>query len=154
MVERRIRYARDKGDVIKRLVVGEGSTGPFRLIADVLVFAAAFGLERNKRVPLGETLGEPIRQEIFDRQGYDTFMNLLAVHTENDPTVLSNADESVDRRARIFEEYANGGLEEIQVELRGAVDCLESVLLVISARRRPSAEAMQPFDLAKLIESE
>jgi len=151
MLERRIRYAKDKGDVIKRLVANEDTTSPFKLIADVLVFAAAFGLARNKRTTLGETLGEPIRQEIFDRQGYDTFINLLAVHAENDPTVLSDADEKVERRARIFEEYANGGLEQIQEELKGAVDSLESILLMISAQRKSEIKEVGAFDLAKLV---
>ena len=151
MPERRIRYAKDKADVIKRLVAGEDTTAPFRLIADVLVFAAALGLARNKRSVLGEVLGEPIRQEIFDRQGYDTFMNLLAVHAESDPTVLSDADEKIERRALIFEEYANGGLEQIQEELKGAVDTLESILLMISAQRKPRGGEVGTFDLATLV---
>jgi dnd system-associated protein 4 len=151
MAERRIRYAKDKGDVIKRLVASEETTGPFKLIADALVFAAAFGLARNKRTPVGDVLGEPIRQEIFDRQGYDTFMNLLAVHAETDPTVLSDADEKIERRAQIFEEYANGGLEQIQEELKGAVDCVESILLMISAQRKPETKDVGAFDLAKLV---
>jgi dnd system-associated protein 4 len=150
MLERRIRYAKDKVDVIKRLVSGDDTTGPFKLIADVLVFAAAFGLSRGKKAELGDMVGEPIRQEIFDRQGYDTFMNLLAVYAEKDPTVLSDADEMVERRARIFEEYANGGLEQIQEELKGAVDCLESVLLMISAQRK-AVKDVGAFDLAKLV---
>lgn len=151
MLERRISYAKDKGDVIKRLVAGEETTGPFKLIADVLVFAASLGLARNKRAPLGDALGEPIRQEIFDRQGYDTFINLLAVYAENDPKVLSDADEAVERRAQIFEEYANGGLQQIQEELKGAVDCRESIMLMISAQRKPEAKDLGAFDLAKLV---
>lgn len=151
MPERRIRYAKDKAEVIKRLVSSEDATGPFKLIADVLVFAAAFGLARNKRSQLGDILGEPIRQEIFDRQGYDTFMNLLAVYAEADPTVLSDADETIERRALIFEEYANGGLEQMQEELKGAVDCLESILLMISAQRKAEAKDVGAFDLAKLV---
>jgi len=151
VIERRIRYAKDKADVIKRLVASDETTGPFQLNADVLVFAAAFGLSRNKLAALGDVLGEPIRQEVFDRKGYDTFMNLLAVHAETDPTVLSDADEMIERRARIFEEYANGGLEQIQEELKGAVDCLESILLMISAQRKAEVKDVGAFDLAKLV---
>ena len=92
-----------------------------------------------------------IRQEIFDRQGYDTFMNLLAVYAENDPRVLSDSDESIERRAQIFEEYANGGLQQIQDELKGAVDCLESIMLMISAQQRPQAKDLGAFDLSKLV---
>lgn len=151
MLERRLRYAKDKTDVLKRLVAGDETTGPFKLIADVLVFAAAIGLARNRRTQLGDELAEPIRQEIFDRQGYDTFMNLLAVHAEDSPAVLSDDDEMVERRAKIFEEYANGGLEQIQQELKGAVDCLESILLMISLQRKPEHKDVGAFDLAKLV---
>ena len=151
MHERRIGYAKDKGDVLKRLVASEDTTGPFKLIADVLVFAAAFGLVRNKRTPLGDVLAEPIRQEVFDRQGYDTFINLLAVHAENKPAVLSDEDEMIERRAQIFEEYANGGLEQIQQELKGAVDCLESILLMISSQRKSEPKDVGAFDLARLV---
>jgi dnd system-associated protein 4 len=152
MADRRIRYAKDKADIIKRLVAGEDSNGPFKLIADVLVFAAAVGVSSDKRQPLGEDLAEPIRQEVFDRQGYDTVMNLIAVYAEQTPAILSETEESAEQRARIFEEYANAGLGAIQDELRGAADSLESVLLMVTTRRKGQApDEGGMFDLSKLV---
>jgi len=87
VLERRIAYSKDKADVIRRLQAGEESTGPFAFIADVLVFAAAVGMRRNRRVPLSEPLAEPIRQSVFDRQGYDTMFNLIALHAEPNAAV-------------------------------------------------------------------
>ncbi len=152
MLERRIAYSKDKTEVIRRLQAVEDSTGPFALIADVLVFAAAVGIKRNRRSPLAEPLAEPIRQSVFDRQGYDTMMNLIALHPDPKPSVLSDSDEAVDARARAFEEYANGGLEVLQEEIRGARDVLETVVLMINAERSRPDEGSGEFELGKLID--
>ncbi len=104
MLERRIAYSKDKSEVIRRLQSGEESTGPFSLIADVLVFAAALGIRRNRRSSLPEPLAEPIRQSVFDRQGYDTMMNLIALHADPRAAVLADSDDAIDARARAFEE--------------------------------------------------
>src|SRR5262245_21809888 len=122
MIDRRVRFAKDKVEIIKELVASEQTTGPFRLQADVLAFAAALGATRRFPIELGEATTEPIRQEVFDRQGYDTLINLLAVHHADDPLVLADSDEMEDRRITIFEEYANGGLQILQEELKGSVD--------------------------------
>ena len=114
MIERRIRYPQDKTAVIKLLVGDDNNKGPFNRIADVLVFAAALGQSRNKRVKLGNVQAEPIRQEVFDRQGYDTMMNLLALHADGRLDVLADSDEMVELRAGVFEEYANGGPRDYQ----------------------------------------
>lgn len=151
MIERRITYSKDKAEIIRRLQVGEDSTGPFNLIADVLVFAAAFGVSRNRRVRLAEPLAEPIRQSVFDRQGYDTMMNLMALHAEPRPEVLANSDEGVNARAQTFEEFANGGLELLQEELRGATDVLETIVLLVSAMRAARDEGPVVFDLSKVL---
>lgn len=155
MAERRIGYAKDKAEIIKRLLNVEDGIGPFKLIADILVFAAALGLKRNKRVPLGDSQAEPIRQEVFDRQGYDTMMNLLALHGTKDGAsgaeILADSDAMIDERASIFEEYANGGLEILQDELRGALNPLETTILLINAERASPREGLEGFDLAKLV---
>jgi dnd system-associated protein 4 len=151
MIERRITYAKDKAEVIQRLQSSEESTGPFNLIADVLVFAAALGLKRNRRTRLAEPLAEPIRQSVFERQGYDTMMNLLALHADPRPDVLADTDYAVDSRAKAFEEFANGGLEILAEEIRGAGDVLETVVLMVSAERQMPSGSMESFDLRKLI---
>lgn len=150
MLERRIRYAKDKSELIKKMVAAEDTTGPFKLNADVLVFAASLGLMRGRKQSLMDSVAEPIRQEVFDRQGYDTVMNLIAVYSENDPSVLANTDDMVERRAVAFEEYANGGLEILQEELRGAVDVFEAILLIVNSQRKQTNNEIGTFDLTKL----
>lgn len=150
MIERRIGYAKDKTEIIKRLLAGEDSSGPFSLIADVLVFAAALGLKRNRRAPLDENLAEPIRQSVFDRQGYDTMIYLLALHAGKQPDMLADSDAAVNLRAQCFEEFANGGLQILQDELRGARNVLETVILLVSAERAVADASTGVFDLASL----
>ncbi len=151
MIERRITYSKDKSEIIRRLLVGEESTGPFSLIADVLVFAAAIGHRRNRRLQLSEPLAEPIRQSVFERQGYDTMMNLVALHADPRPDVLADSDDAANARAQTFEEFANGGLELLHEELRGARDVLETIVLLVSAERKQRSEDTTAFDLSKLL---
>jgi dnd system-associated protein 4 len=151
MLDRRITYSKDKTEIIRRLQDADESSGPFHLIADVLVFAAAFGLSRNRRVPLAKPLAEPIRQSVFDTQGYDTMMNLVALHADPRSDVLADADEAIESRAKTFEEFANGGLELLQEEARGALDVLEMMVLLINAERRSPEGGSDAFDLSKLL---
>jgi dnd system-associated protein 4 len=151
MAERRIGYSKDKSEILKRLVAGEESTGPFELIADALAFAAALGLRRNRRMPLGKETAEPIRQEVFDRRGYDTMMNLVVLHADQRPEALADSEQGIEARARAFEEYANGGLEILQEELKGAVNTAETTVLLINAERPQPSDSQAGFDLRQLV---
>jgi len=155
MADPRIRIDKDKVDILRKLVKSEESpTGPFSLNADVIAFAAALGANKSRRLPLEHPASDPapIRQDIFERQGYDTVINLLAVCEEENPLVLANEDEMDNKRGKIFEEYANGGLQILKEELTGAVDYLETILLLISTQREePAYGEEESFDLSKLI---
>jgi dnd system-associated protein 4 len=155
MPDRRIRFSKDKVDFIKSLTTGDQSTGPFRTQADVLAFAAALGANRNFTLPFEDAAKEPIRQDIFERAGHDSLINLLAVTHSSDPMVLADSDEMEDKRITIFEEYANGGLQILQEELKGSVDYLRQLLLIITdehERGRSSTTEDAFFDLSRLIE--
>ena len=69
MVERRIRFAKDKQDIIRKFLSSDDGTGPFKIQADVIAFSAALGAARGRREPLPEVLAEPIRQDVFDFAG-------------------------------------------------------------------------------------
>ncbi|BAY08727.1 DNA phosphorothioation-associated protein 4 [Calothrix sp. NIES-2098] len=152
----RIRVARDKADLVKALTSSDGGTGPFQTFADVIVFAAALGAKHKKRVPLGEISKRepsPIPQEQFIVRGYDTVINLLAINETQDIKILSfNEQNNLDIRNSVFEEYANGGLEILQLELRGSVDYSERILLFLSSERF-SDNHEDEFDLRKFISS-
>lgn len=127
----RIRVAKDKAELVKALTSADGATGPFQTYADVIVFAASLGAKHKKRVPLGEIAKRepsPIGLDIFVSRGYDLVIKLLAITATKDIKILSSSEDKYeDERHLIFEEYANGGLEILQAEFRGAVDYSERI---------------------------
>ncbi|PLZ99954.1 DNA phosphorothioation-associated protein 4 [Fischerella thermalis CCMEE 5268] len=152
----RIRVAKDKAELVKALTSADGGTGPFQTFADVIVFAAALGAKHKKRVPLGEISKRepaPIGQEHFLSKGYDLVIKLLAIVEVKEISLLSPNDEKYENQClRIFEEYANGGLEILQTELRGAVDYSERLLLIMMNERfNKNLPEETDFDLSKFI---
>ncbi len=151
----RIRVAKDKAELVKALTSIDGATGPFQTYADVVVFAASLGAKHKKRVPLEEISKRepsPIAQEVFVSRGYDLVIKLLGITATEDLKILSsNEEKSENERLRIFEEYANGGLEILQNELRGAVDYSERVLLVLSSEKFEQGSPDEEFDLSRFI---
>jgi dnd system-associated protein 4 len=150
----RIRVAKDKADLVKALVDSNTTTGPFQTYADVMVFAAALGAKRKKRSPLGAITKEPspIALEVFVSRGYDLVFKLLAIRETKDPKIISLLDEtSEEKRSHIFEEYANGGLEILRDELRGAVDYTERILLILSSERFKEESPEDGFDLSRFL---
>jgi dnd system-associated protein 4 len=147
----RIRVAKDKAELVKALTSADGATGPFQTYADVIVFAAALGAKHKKRVPLGEISKRepaPIRLEYFASMGHDWVIKLLGVTETQDINILSLMEEEYEvKRNHIFEEYANGGLEILQNELRGAVDYSERILLLLIYERAQKVQQEEEFDL-------
>ncbi|MCX7592920.1 MAG: DNA phosphorothioation-associated protein 4 [Fischerella sp.] len=151
----RIRVAKDKAELVKALTSADGGTGPFQTFADVIVFAAALGAKHKKRVPLGEISKRepaPIRLEYFASMGHDWVIKLLGITETKDVKILSlNQEEHEAKRNHIFEEYANGGLEILQSELRGAVDYSERILLLLSYERINTEQQDEEFDLSRFL---
>lgn len=151
----RIRVAKDKADLVKGLTSTDGGNGPFQTFADVMVFAAALGVKHNKRVPLGEISKRepaPIRLEIFATMGYDNIIKLIGFTENEDIRVLSpNEEEYEKQRNEIFEEYANGGLEILGIELRGSVDYTDRILLYLISDKQNINQETEDFDLRKFL---
>jgi dnd system-associated protein 4 len=151
----RIRIAKDKADLVQALVASDSTTGPFQTYADAIAFAAALGAKRRKRSPLGEiSKREPgaIALEVFVSRGTDRAIQLLAIAETKDIKILSPTDEnSEEQRIRIFEEYANGGLEIIQKELVGIVDYTATLLLLLSSERNKQEQVEGEFDLSRFL---
>ena len=151
MADRRIRWCQKRKDVLEKLWSESESTGPFATKVDVLCFAASYGAYNNASEKLDHP-SEPIRFEIFENRGYATLFDLLAIFRTENPSILENSDEAEDRRATVFEEYANGGLRLLDVEMKGVVDCTEQVALLVG-RMRPIAgkDDTGVFDITDLI---
>jgi len=151
----RIKISKDKAELVKTLVDFNGARGPFQTYADVVVFAASLGAKYKKRVPLGiisNSEPAPISLEIFLSRGYDAVIKLIAIAEIQDAKILSTHDVNAEaERIKIFEEYANGGLEKLRDELRGAVDYTERLLLILSGERFEEESIDEEFDLSRFL---
>lgn len=151
----KIRVAKDKATLVQSLVSTNQKTSPFQTYVEVMVFAASLGAKRKKKVPLGEISKRepgPIEQEYFATKGYDTLIKLLAIAETKNVDILSlNNEEYDDKRTQIFEEYANGGLEILQEELRGAVDYSDRLLLFLSFEHSNNENREAEFDLTRFL---
>lgn len=151
----KIRVSKDKADLVKALIIASDTTGPFQTYADIVTFAAALGAKRKKRVPLGEIAKKepgPIDLEIFVYRGYELTIKLLAIAETKDTKILSPSNvDAEENRIQIFEEYANGGLEILQEEMRGAVDYTERLLLMLISEREKQHQPEGEFDLSRFL---
>ncbi|CAM5243561.1 DNA phosphorothioation-associated protein 4 [Streptomyces narbonensis] len=93
--------------------------GPFRAMVDALMFAAALGRRKDRRENFDKQ-GEPIRLALMEGRQYgDVLIDMIAAaEITDDPKIL--ADERQNERIRIFEEYANGGLNIIRGEINSS----------------------------------
>ncbi len=134
MADARVKIAKDKAELVKALKDGSDMNGPFQTYADVIAFAAALGAKRGKRVPVLEIANnpDPIPQEHFISRKYETLINLVAVTDTQEPKILAENEDVEEKRIRIFEEYANAGLEIMANSLNGTIDYLDHLSLVLS----------------------
>lgn len=155
MAINRIRVAKDKADLVRALTETEERTGPFQTYADVIVFAAALGIRRKKRLPLDGTSKRdpaPISLEVFISRGYDWAIKLIAIAQTRDTKIISPFDANSEaERVLIFEEFANGGLEILREECRGAVDYSDRLLLLLMSERDRGEEPEEDFDLSRFL---
>ncbi|WP_300578813.1 DNA phosphorothioation-associated protein 4 [uncultured Nocardioides sp.] len=89
----------------------------FPTYRDILLFAAAVGFRHDRRVPFSTAAGDPIRYETLTTPTFsEALVNMIAANVvTDDPEIMDGT--RIEERIRIFEEYANGGLEYIQEQV-------------------------------------
>jgi dnd system-associated protein 4 len=92
----------------------DGNKPIFTYIKDLMVFASMVGYSKGRRKPL-RTDGISIILETYASDQKDAFIYLLALITEKNGSSLK--DENLPASIKIFEEFCNAGLEEIQLWL-------------------------------------
>ena len=151
----RIKVAKDKAELVQKLLEQKGSTGMFSTYADAIAFAASLGIKHDRRSPFTEVSANepaPISLEVFISRGYERLIKLIAVVTTQDIQVLATGDDKAEAtRVKIFEEYANGGLAYLQQELRGAVDYTDRLILILNAERFSKETSNEEFDLSRFL---
>ncbi|MCS6812344.1 MAG: DNA phosphorothioation-associated protein 4 [Cyanobacteria bacterium] len=148
----RVYIEEDKAPLFRALKASDGEAGVFQTHGDILTFAAVLGFKRQRRKKLGKRSTknpDPVLQDQF-RDPH--IINLIAVLATGDPKILATNEECDKQRITIFEEYANGGLEILQDELKGVVNYLDKLLLILSQERdSPSSLEEEEFDLTSFL---
>ncbi|MFC4605834.1 hypothetical protein [Rhodococcus kronopolitis] len=100
----------------------------FPTFRDILLFAAAVGFRQGRRVPFVKTSGESIRLDVLMAPAFsDTLVNMIAANVvSDDPEIMDGG--RVGSRIKIFEEYANGGLEYIQEQKNVGHESLNTIV--------------------------
>ena len=131
---------------------------PFKSRAEILGFAAAYGLKNNAdRKPLknrntnANSGADPIRYtDIFvDSLNLNDFISLLAFIDSRNPQVLSNSPEVINQRIEIFEEYANAGLHLLRTRLTDETSHTSSIIKILETNFE---EAEELDDLSSLLD--
>ena len=86
----------------------------FDSMKDVFMFAATLGFRKRKRMPIAKSAGEDISLRIFKDEDENIF-NIIALTDTNEMSILLPDDEYREKKYKIIEEYANGGMS-IMVE--------------------------------------
>ena len=134
MADRRVYMDKDQVDFVKKLSDTDSDHKVFTNMAQCLAFSAAYGFKNNKRESIlraPTSMVDPISYHIFENGGFDTLFNLIATESEQDSKVLGMDEDMINRRIEIFEEYAKGGLSLLESEIKGQVDSLDAILMII-----------------------
>jgi dnd system-associated protein 4 len=82
----------------------------FPTIMELLIFSAGVGFAIGKRIPVPAS-GKSVPFRVFENNQREGYIYLIALAHTRDPKSL--ASECDDDAAKIFEEFAAGGLEEL-----------------------------------------
>jgi len=140
----RVRRPKDKDQIMSVL-----ADNVFGTYWEVMVFAASLGYSHKRRVTFTE-VSEPVRFSTFANNGLEYFPNLLALATEKEASIL--ADSKFEERLKMFEEYANGGLEILGSALDAHSVVLDAVITEITkVRTRIASDFSGHEDIEDLI---
>jgi len=155
MGDGRIKVAKDKAELVQRLLASDQTTGPFQTYADIVVFAAAIGFKYNRKAPLEGEFSKrdpaPIHRETFASKGYEMILNLISIADSLDPKILVSDNNTSSEKLSIFEEYVNGGLEVLSDLLRGTLDYSDRLILEINSNTNDQYTQDLEFDLSRFI---
>lgn len=137
---KRIHRARDKESVIEALCSGESAI--FIEIWQVMLFAAALGYRRGRKLKLGEVdSGKAILPALFDKSAAGPgFQYLLTLVTDANAEHLADNESNDEVRVTLFEQYANGGLALMLEELEKSSYSLDSIVRLMEAEQPVNGE--------------
>lgn len=123
----------------------------FPTYRDILIFAAAVGFRQERRMPFNDAFGDPIRYETLTVPSFsDALVGMIAVNVvADDPEIMDGT--RLDERVRIFEEYANGGLDYIQEQVNVRSQPAERVVLDLVTEALAEEGGAKPVSVVELL---
>lgn len=93
----------------------------FSEIWRLLLFAAMLGAKLGRRLPLGQSdAGKAMMGQYFSNcPAWPGLLYLLGLVETDSAELLHPSESAEDQLVKLFEEYANAGLDHMQQELRG-----------------------------------
>lgn len=123
----------------------------FPTFRDALLFAAALGSHFQRRIPFEAAAGDPIRYETLVGPSFsEALVGMIAVNEVPDDAEIMDSSR-LDERVRIFEEYANGGLEYIQEQVNVRHQPAEVVVVSLVLEALESGGRPEPASVEELL---
>jgi dnd system-associated protein 4 len=121
----------------------------FATFRDILLFAAAVGAHIRRQVSFTSS-GEPIRYETLKEPMFsETLVNMIAASEIDDPEIMDST--RLGERIRMFEEYANGGLEYIQEQVNTRHEPANLVVIGLVTEALARSSAAEPVSVDELL---
>lgn len=124
----------------------------FNSMKDIYMLAAMIGAKEDKRNPFSAKGGEPIKESIFNDSD-KTLMNFIAIDKTKDLNILKDEVDSVEEKAKLIEEYANGGMEILKKYLGEDYLSLDNLIEVLITLDRDLDEVKPKKDIADILNS-
>ena len=123
----------------------------FPTYRDILLFAAAVGFRAGRRLAFSATSGDSIRYETLVGPAFsDTLVNMISANVvSDDPEIMDTT--RIEERVKIFEEYANGGLEYLQEQVNIRHQPVDLVVLDLVIEAFADGGGAKPVSVDELL---
>lgn len=123
----------------------------FPAFRDILLFAASVGHRTDRRVSFTGSAGDPIRYEVLTGPTFsEALINMISANVEaDDPEIMD--DSRIEERIKLFEEYANGGLEYIQEQVNVRHQPAAMVVLDLVSEALSETKGAEPASVDELL---
>ena len=136
----RIRRDKKHDELVDRLTKGDDAV--FNEIWRLLVFAASLGISQGKRTPIvSADSGKAFPDTYLSPSCGPGFISLLTICDTESSELLRTREGNSAERIKIFEEYANAGLEIIHAELSKSTSPIDAILSLTGVSERRIGDA-------------
>ncbi|MBU7315376.1 DNA phosphorothioation-associated protein 4 [Paenibacillus oleatilyticus] len=141
---RRVKRASDTEDIYKQLT--EGDYKVFNTMKDVFLLSASIGFKEEKNQSF-EKVGGEIPWSVFRGDTDESIINSIAIAETSDMHVLLSDEETIDRKLKICEEYANYGIRVIKQRIIDSPgDPIDNLVSLIMENDTSTGEVKKPSD--------